>query len=193
MNVYLFYFKRNPEYYDEVSPLYCYTDDKEMMEEFKKQRNMKRFICKKESISKSEYKEFMSKHPKLRLTYGRFYTASEIYGKREHVSVLCTWAEEESILKNSERIWNENSRYLFDGTIFKGKYLKSLEKLLFIKFYNFYKVKVIQSYDNFCNPYYSSYGPVEDFIIDEMNSSFSYDELKLFLKFYGNTFDEKAH
>lgn len=193
MNIYLFYFKRNPEYYDEISPLYCYTDDKKIMEEFKKQRNMKRFICKKESISKKEYKEFVSKHPKLRLTYGQFYTASKTYGKREPVSILCTWSEEESILKNSERFWNENVRYLFDGSIFKEKYLKSLENLLFMKFYDFYKIKTIQSYDNFYDPYYNSYGPVENFIVDDMNSSFSYDELKLFLKFYGNTFDLKAH
>lgn len=187
MVIYLLYFKSNPEFKDDIYTMYAYTDDKTMLNEFKSQRDMKKFKIKKEDISKEEYKIFDRNNKKMKLTYANIYTSDKLYGKRRSVKVLCTWREEEYIFKNSERLWEEYSRYLFDVRLFKSKYLIALEKLLFVKFYMFYKNN--QNRDYFYEPYYNNFGPVEDLILDDLKSSYSYDELSLFLKFFGNTFD----
>ena len=77
---------------------------------------------------------------------------------------------------------------MFDPRGFKTEYLKALEKLLFLKFYGFYKIKFIQYADYFYQPYYNSYGPVEGLIVDDFMTQFSHDDLKVFLKFFKNTF-----
>jgi hypothetical protein len=191
MTLYLFYYKPLDEYVDIPPRLYAYTEDKNYADEFKRQRNMEKFIyVKQENVKKDEYRSFSSRYVQFRLSYGKFYTSSvDMFGKRVPVDVLCTWKEEESILKNSDDLWKEYSKYLFDCRIFKSDYIKALEKLLFVKVYGFYHIKYIDYADSFYQPYYSSYGPVEELIMDEFKNDFSYDDLKLFLKFFQNTFD----
>lgn len=190
MNIYIFYYAPITEYKDPPM-FYAFTDDKDMADEFKKQRDMEKFICTKEKCTKEEFKLFDRDHHCYKLTYGNFYTKGESLNKKIGVKVLCTVREEDSILKNSENLWQEYSKTLFDCKVFKSQYIQSLESLLFIKFYGFYKVKYLEYADYFYQPYYSNFGPPEGMIIEEFKDSFSYDELKLFLKFVKHTFSMK--
>ena len=72
------------------------------------------------------------------------------------------------------------------------KALIALEKLMFIQFYGFYIVKYYNYADYYYKPYYSSYGPAEGLIIENFKDKFLYDDLRLFLKFYGKTFKNNA-
>jgi hypothetical protein len=189
MITYLFYLKPSKDCEISFTTLYAYTTNKKYAEDFREQRNAERFHFVKKKSTKEEFTEFEKKHSKLRLTYGKFYTRSDIFGKRTPIQILCTWMEEESIIKNSDRLWEEFEKDLFDCKIYKSEYIQALEKLLFIQFYGFYKVKYLEYADSFYQPYYSSFGPVEGLIMEEYRNSFSYDDLKLFLKFFKNTFD----
>ena len=192
MKIYLFYYIPFEDYVNTPATLYAYTDSKDIYEEFKIQRNMKKFKCVKEDISKKDFKEFESKHGKMKLSYNTFKTKSKIYGRMQNVDVLCTWIEEESIFKMSDSLWKEYSKHLFDCRLFKKKYIQVLEKLLFIKFYTFYRVNAMNELmDYYYEPYYNSYGPTEDFVMEDFKRSFQYDELKIFLKLYSDKFDFK--
>lgn len=187
MTVWFFYYIDRA--YDNYKRLYAFTDNREYANEFIKQRSKENMICRKEKgISKLEYKRLEADYGKLKLIYGSFYTKSNQFGRKVSVKVLCTPEEEECIVIKSEHLWEEYSKYLFDTRGFKKEYLQALEKLLFLKFYGFYKIKYLQYADYFYQPYYSSFGPVEGLIVDDFKTSFEYDELKVFLKFYQNTF-----
>lgn len=187
MNIYMFYIKPSKEFEDSPPTLYAYTDKKKMSEQFKSQRNMDKFIYTKMKFSETEYKNFSRDYSKYQLAYGQFYTKSDMFGKKVPVSVLCTWREEESILFNSDRIWDEYSKYLFDAKCFKAEYLCALETLLFMKLYKFFN-KGTEEIDYFYDPYYTSFGPSKEFIYSVLEEQFQVDDLKLFLKYHQDTF-----
>ena len=87
----------------------------------------------------------------------------------------------------------EYSKYLFDARVFTQDYIIALCTLLFVDFYGFFKVKEIQSADYFYNPYYTNFTSPEGLIREDFSGKFSYDDLKLFLHFYQDSFnnDEK--
>lgn len=189
--LYLFYLK------DEVSDenranLYAYTDDIVKVREFKDQRDMNKFIFKKEKVTESEYKNFISRFYSYNLTYGGFHTKGDDLNTLISVKVLCTWREEESILKFDEKLYEMMEKYLFDCKHYKSEYIKALEKIMFIKFYGFYRVKRIEYADQFYQPYYSSFGPVEGLIMENFQESYQIDELRLFLKIYKHTFKKPS-
>lgn len=189
MKLYLFYKKPSEEFCDNNPQLYAYTTDKEIASEFRKQRNMNVFIYKKNTeVSKKEYKNFNKIYGKYKLDYCQFYTKSFIFGKKVAVKILCTWKEEESVLVNSDKMWEEYSKYLFDSKMFKSEYLVALEKLLFMRFYSFFKVKFVNGLEEMYDPYYTPYTSPTGFIIEELKENYSYDDLKLFLRFFKDTF-----
>lgn len=189
MKLYLFYKLPSEEFADNNPVLYAYTTNKELADDFKRQRNMDVFIFRKEAyFSKSEYKKFDEKYHKHELSYCQFYTKSFVFGKKIPVKVLCTWKEEETILINSDRMWEEYSKHLFDTQMLKSEYLIALEKLLFIRFYTFFKVKCVSNLDEFYDPYYSAYSSLGGLIVEEFKDNYSYDDFKLFLRFFKDTF-----
>lgn len=189
MTVWMFYYIDRA--YDDYKRLYAYTDNKKYANEFREQRSKTNIICKKEKdFKKSDFMKLEANYGRLRLQYGRFYTKSEYFGVKVPIRVLCTMEEEESVIIKTEKLWEEYSKFLFDIRGFKKEYLQALETLLFLKFYGFYKIKYIEYADYFYEPYYNSYGPVEGLIAEDFKTSFSYDELKVFLKFHKNTFPD---
>ena len=190
MKLYLFY-RKNPDEYDNLNSIYAYTEDKEYADKFIEDRNMDMFIYKKQNVSKSEFKDIKSKYWKYQLKEGSFYTFtnSEIREK-VIVTIICTWAEESSIQINGDKMWQEYSRNLFDCKAFKSEYIRALEKLLFVKFYTFYNLKYDVYADYFYNPYVNAYS-AEELIYDDFSNSFTYDELKLFIRFYKWSFKIK--
>ncbi len=188
MNLYMFY-KKPQEGFDDPPTLYAFTNSKELKDKFVKFRNMNKFIFRKDvGISKKEYVKFSSKWHKYELITGQFYTRAEMHSKKIPVSVLCTCAEEDTVLINSDRLWSECKSCLFDASILNSKYLRALNTLMYFKFYGFYKLRPKYDIDDFYEPYYSAYGPPTDFIMSELQEGYSYDDLKLFLRFFGDTF-----
>lgn len=188
MNLYLFY-KKPLDDFDNDPILYAFTNKKEFANEFKKHRNMNKFIFHKEThVSQREYNEFSSKWRKCELINGQFYTRGNILNKRVAVSVLCTCKEEETVMINSDRMWDEYMGCFFDASVINSKYLDALNKLMYFKFYGFFKLRPKYDVGDFYEPYYSSYGPPADFILTEIQEGYQYDDLKLFLRFFGDTF-----
>lgn len=166
--------------------LYAYTDKKELANEFKSQREMEKFICEIKDLTSEEMK-LLNMHSSYRLQHASFYTQSDEFGKTTSAEIVCTFGEEMSIVKNMDRIWTEFSKYLFDSSIFKSEYIKALYDLLFVDFYVFYKKKYMMI-DDFYGPYYTSFGPSNDFIADEFHAKYEYDQLNLFLRYFSSTF-----
>lgn len=186
MTAWLFYY--NDPAFEGYHRLYAYTDNKEYAKTFKEDRDMDKFTCIKKKLTKDEFNQIEGRFGRLKLTYGSFYTKSEIFGKRVPVKFLCTFDEEESVIFKAEQLWDEYKDILFDASIFTDEYVKALEKLMFMKFYGFYVIKYKEYADYFYQPYYSNYGPVEGLIMEEFKNSYQYDDLRLFLKFFHKTF-----
>lgn len=188
MTLYLFY-KKSPEGFVNDPVLYAFTNNKDVANKFRNDRNMDKFVFHKETgVSKDEFNRFSSQYHKCELINGHFYTKGDILNKRVPVSVLCTCKEEETVLINSDKMWNEYKDCLFDASMIKNKYLKALNTLMYFKFYGFFELKSKYDVDDFYEPYYSAYGPSADFILGEMQNGYQYDDLKLFLHFFGDTF-----
>ena len=191
MIIYCFYY-RNPEFSDSVPILYAYTDNKEFAKEFESQRDHDNFFLIKKHITKSEFEEYNKTIRNLKIQKCSFYTKSFVYGRRVPVQVLSTWKEEDTILHNGDNFWAEFEKYLFDCKIFKSEYIRALEKLNFVKFYGFYRIKSFYNCDDFYEPYYTSFGPVDGLISEELRSSYQYDDLQLFLHFFGHLFNKRG-
>lgn len=176
----------------DTTSLYAYTNSKKVAKEFSEQRNPKRLILlKRTNFSKEEWDRLCSTRPSLRIIEGHLYTKGEIFGSKKHVTVLCTEYEERMAVLHADDIWIEFSKYLFDGRAFKQEYLIALEKLLFIKLFCFYVIKRVQDADYFYEPYYSNFGPPEPIIYEDFQDySCHYDELRVFLKMFKDTFAE---
>lgn len=187
MMTYLFYYKEKGF---DTYRFYAFTDDKKLAQEFQNQRDMKKFRYVKEKMPKEDFLILESKYGKLKLTEGHFYTRDpNNFGKRKPIKVLCTFYEEETVIKKQDDILKELAPFLFDTRAFKDEYLKALGILVYLQFYGFFKIKYIENADSWYQPYYNSYGPVEGLIIEETHNRFEYDDLNIFLKFFGNTFN----
>lgn len=188
MTLYMFY-KKAEEGFDDPPKLYAFTNNKEMKNQFVRYRDMSKFVFRKETkISKKEFANFSAKYHKFELINGQFYTRGEIASRRVPVSVLCTCYEENTILVNSDKLWDEYKGCLFDVSILSKKYMDALNSLMYFKFYSFYKLRPNFDECDFYEPYYSAYGPPTDFILTEIQEGYQYDDFKLFLRFFGNTF-----
>lgn len=189
MTVWMFYLRHKG--FDTTS-LYAYTNDKKIAKEFRSQRSEERIIMiKRQNFSKDEWNVLNTQRPSLRIIEGHLYTRGPLYGSRQQVSVLCTAREEETAILHADKIWEEESRFLFDARAFKQEYLVALEKLLYMKLYCFYIIKRVQNADYFYEPYYSNFEHEDCFIYEEFKDDLcNYDELRVFLRMFKDTFTE---
>lgn len=176
----------------DTTSLYAYTDNKKFAKEFSEQRNPDKLVMfKRNKFSKEEWNALNTQRPSLRIIEGHFYTKGDIYGSKKPVRVLCTAKEEEIVTLKADQIWLDFSKYLFDTRAFKSEYLVALERLLFMKFYCFYVIKQVQNADYFFEPYYSNLELNESFIYEDFKENFyDYDELRVFIKMFKDTFSE---
>lgn len=189
MTVWMFYLRH--EGFDTTS-LYAFTDDKDKAKAFSEQRDKNKLVMfKRTKFSKEEWNALNAQRPGLRIIEGHFYTKGFIYGSKKSVTVICTAREEEIITLKADKIWEEFSSVLFDTRAFQKEYLVALERLLFMKFYCFYVIKRVQEADYFFQPYYSNLELNESFIYEDFKENFyDYDELRVFLKMFKDTFAE---
>ena len=189
--VYLFYY-RDKKFNDIPYRLYAWSTDKNHVDIFKTQRDMKRFVVIKEHMDDEAFDKFRADYDKYRLNESKMYTRGIINSLKSQVTVLCTVKESEEIFVSIDRFWNEIASSFVDCRNLKSKYIKALKDLIYIDIYNFYKVKIDGYMDDFYEPYYTAYGPVESFLIDEFNHIYGldYDELAMFIWRFGNTFNK---
>ena len=172
--------------------LYAFTDDKKLASEFTMLRDMNRFVYIKESMTKEEFKKYDNENHDYRLYVKSFRTKFEGSCNLVHpVKVICTGVEETSTLIRGENvILQELSKYVFDTQCINPKYLKSLERLLFIRMYGFFN-RDDSKYDyEYYEPYFSPY-MLNDIILEDLKTGYSLDELSMFLLLHRDTFSNK--
>ena len=178
MTVWMFYLRL--EGFDRPL-LYAFTDNKEMAMQFRKERDENKLIdFKRKHFSEDDWLKLCGSQGKRKLQYTYFYTR---FGGnyRKRVQVLCTFDEEEAILKTQDKIFDEMRKFMFDAAIFKQEYLVALEKLLYFKFYCFLKVKNYQELGYLYEPYFSNFEGVEGLVCEDFNRLYKFDELALFI------------
>lgn len=187
MKVHLFYRKQD----DDLNlPLYAFTNNKKFAEEFQLQRDMSKFIYKKEILDKKDFLKFSDAHRDALLHDGQFYTQSKKnYGEFTHVHVLCTMGEEFMITKMEDRLGDEFTKYLFDASVFSDEIVKALKSLLYFEFYGFYVLYNSHYGDSYYRPYFSGISDDDGDIIPP--GQYKLDELALFLHFFHSTFRVK--
>lgn len=171
---------------EEKYPLYAFTIDKDIRDEFVATRNVKdNFIERKSKISKEDYKKFGNANNGCRLDRFSFQHYANYYKDKEckYVKVVTTWNEKEIVqacLDDGLSEINESISYSFLPFIFKEKYIKALSVLEYISFWKMH-------------------GRPEQFIgflteseqeesMDYSYPNVSYDELNKFIDLYGKTF-----
>ena len=196
MTIYAFYYtKPDPRYqnilmgdkYAGKPYLYAYTTDKDLAEEFKAQRNMKNFLFVKEpDVSKKELSKFESINRKRALDYRSYHTYGEDKIQKMSVKVLSTADEEETVYRDAERIFQIFQFDMFDVKILKTKYMKALQKLLYVDLYLFFTYNYVDEMDAFYRPYalYGKFGE-EGMIKSEQ---LHMDYMKILLKIFKDTF-----
>lgn len=150
-------------------PLYAITNDKKLFTRFKNDRNMKKFIIKKDWIDEDDYAMFANEHRSTVLREHKLNT--EVKNKNKEVNMVLTMGEytevSESMLYLLEDIdlWN----YLLDPFLLKKDFLNYLNKINYIDFYLLYK---------------NLYNFSDDCYYDVPN--LLYDELNFFIAMYGD-------
>lgn len=170
------FYKIPPEGFVVEPNLYAFTNNKKYKDKFIKQRDMSKFMYKKiEDISKDEYFKLVAKYRGYELHEGTFKTVNE-FDVKTSVTLVCTYKEEEStVLSDWCDLFDDIKERLVDAQIFKEDYIKALGLLEYFNVYLFYNGKA-----RYWTEYYE---PVRSTLPD-----FRIDELKVFLKKYGNTF-----
>ena len=148
-------------------PLYAFTKEKLIKNQFKEQRDMKRFIMTKTEISEDEYTNFVNNHRHEMLEYfdygHRVDTDDEGYPIMDYVQILSTRDEKEmvdSIVELSTDLDTDNIDYEFNVYALKKEFIKALRNLQFIywwkfenknrKFFEFLKEDERDDLDNDC-------------------------------------------
>lgn len=124
MKIYAFYMKED----NEILDLYAYTHDKEIKNEFLRQRDKNKFVVKKIKMTKSEFDDFQSEYHNFQLCHVPVNTDMDT----ENVSILCTSLEEQVMLERSDEIdklMDQLYLRLVLQSDFKPKYLESLTYL----------------------------------------------------------------
>ena len=199
MTIYAFYYKKiNPRYaaitmgYSKMKPyLYAYTLDKKIAEEFKKQRNMNNFIfIKEDSVSKKDLTEFESINKKRELGYRSYVTYGEDKEQKITAKVLSTFDEEEAVYRDAENIFRHFSNRLFDIRFLKDKFIKPMQKLMYVDFYLFFQYNYIEDMDSYYKPYAIGSGFGNNICDASINVSYAMDYLKILLALFKDTFYE---
>ena len=157
--------------------LYAITNNKEMAERFKEDRNMKKFIYKKDKhVTKEEYAEICNNNRGALLSYQPLTTTfgPKIHSNIQSYDVLMTYFEKQLInepdtLLDNEQYWAEMPYPL----IFKSKYIKCLSRLEYITFYRLMTAEFL--------PFHLSEKMSKIDGDDYSAPAVSYDELALFI------------
>jgi len=146
MKVYIFYRK-----YDTglVPSIYAYTMDKNIFEEFKKVRNMDKFIINKIDMSEDEAEEFERKYRRYLLGYRYYetYDRSMIDGisnnlAKRTVKIVSTEFEEEEVYSQFETMLAlEFGKITLDVSVFNEEIKKALIDLGYYDLFKFYTAK----------------------------------------------------
>lgn len=182
-------FKR-PEAGDvNIMQLYAYSPHKSDVEEFLSMRDPDKFIYRKLSLTKSEYKTFDNERHEHLLHRQKFRTK---LGDSCHLShqaeILCTYEEENQVfIKGENVILQELSRHLPNPKVFNPEFLPALDTLLYIKFYGFFKHGNHNFDVDYYEPYFSSYA-VSDILYEDVHTSYELDQVSVFLLLHGWTF-----
>ena len=169
-------------------PLYAFTNDKKVREEFKNTRDMNNFIEIVTKVTKEEYKEFGNANSGALLNYYK-YESHKGYNDEKNVrmndiQVLSTWNEKEAVnacLDNNVSSINENVAYdILFPFMFKMEYIKALGKLMYLDIWKYYGS--IEKFKEFLTEEELEY--VDDYSYPDIK----FDELNTFIMLYGNTF-----
>ena len=184
MKFHVFYLKEK----DRQAYLYAYTDEKRLAQRFMDERDPEKFIYKEIKLNKEEGKRFQVRYSAACLGMRGFYTKNPLdSSKKTTRRVCCTAHEEETVVLGEDKIWEGLEDIWFDPTIFKEKYFKALETLLFMKYFLFYKVKTVENADSYLKPYME--GKMIMYEDDPYSRDFFHlDELMVFVDMYGYTF-----
>lgn len=126
---------------DDKTELYAYTDNKKISEEFKLQRNMNKFIYKKEKISREELNKLATDIPDLYLEVVDGITEKRGHGSPiEKISIAMTRLETMSVISTSNdiiysKIWGNT---YINPFIFKNDILFALQRIYYVNGYMTY-------------------------------------------------------
>ncbi len=185
MKLYAFYkIKNAKKKILDVPELYAFTYDKEIKDEFIKQRNMEIFHLIVKNMSKNDTKEFSKRFNRQELKYHEMYTKSEFdESQKRKIKVLTTWNEVESAILKVDIIFDELSKYVSPSVFYlKNEYIKDLDVLYYLTVFKFFKDKLVH------NSYLFS--GLESYEEDKeiMRINLDYDEFKLYMYYVAYTY-----
>ena len=193
--VYLIFQIRNRVRNLDVIKLYAYTTKKKLLNDFIENRDMSLFRVEEKDVPDTDFTQFQIIHAKERLTTMHFETLDIINGKRKtkNVSVTGPVYEEEFIFLNSDKIMNEIAK----TTISTAKFLKD-EYIQALQFFHYFEFDAYKSERAEFDSFYSGFNfncdddSLYGFPITEhLYFNCKYDQLSLFIYFYGQTLKVK--
>lgn len=118
---------------DELYTLEAFTNKKSLRNEFKKERDMSKYIEIKDEVEKSEYIEFANQNNGQRLDYYMYsHKKYDSHGiTYEEVPILSTWFERDVVESYEEDVFDTTLFRLFP-LVFKAKYLEALSTLSYM-------------------------------------------------------------
>jgi len=179
MKIYLIY-----KIYEALTPiLYAFTEDKNILNDFKSERNMNIFKVKEKTIDKENFERMRISHHDYLLGRKSYITkALSSYSLTTSVKIVSTDAEEFSVFVQSDRIGKILGKYTdpIFGEIVNDKIMKELN--------NLYYYSVIRYGDEECIVAAGA-TPLNDYL-------YNIDQLSVFMMLYGDTmvvdkFDDK--
>lgn len=155
-------------------PLYAFTNDKKLRDEFKEVRDMTKFIEFKDDVELSDYRDFANSHSRAELRSEKLKSFNG-YGVEQFilsVPVVCTWNEMDYLSDAMDLLLTDIS-YIDNPFIFKEKYMKALKDLEYIKLWSIFK---------------GSSDLLENMDDDYSAPAIGIDELQVFLSIFGELF-----
>lgn len=193
--VYLIFQIRNQARNLDLIKLYAYTTKKKLLNDFIENRDMSLFRVEEKEVTDTDFTQFQIIHAKERLTTMHFETLEIINGKRKTKNVAVTGPiyEEEFIFLNSDKIMNEIAK----TTIPTAKFLKD-EYIRALQFFHYFEFDAYKSERAEFDSFYSGFNfdcdddSLYGFPITEhLYFNCKYDQLSLFIYFYGQTLKVK--
>lgn len=183
MKLYMYYLKitRNKEY-----PLYAWTEDKKLANEFKKFRDMNVLKESVVDISKNEFHETMNTFSDQRITIGYFKTKNPITERYSNIKIPTTWDEQKLVAFAMDSIVIDMKSAIED--IFPEVYNVEIQKALYhLGYFMFYQWLYQNMYIYIPLHHKFDHYVYED-VITDMKECISYDEYEVLMKLRGNTF-----
>lgn len=167
----------------ELPILFAFTNDKEIYEDFKSQRNMDMFYVKIKDVDKNFYEKFLKENRSQELSYQELYTKNQFDSSRKtKIRLLSTWKEIETIVLKTDMIYKELMRYI-TPTVYtlKESFLMDLNVLGYFNVCEF----VGCDFPEAIKPLFDGFISYDK---EYQNPDIDYDEFALFMFFHGYTF-----